>query len=65
MTDLEYEDAYQEVLRCLGEASSIGTPYFEDSERTCLIDGVPLSDNQIFERLWGPGIAARIKRERE
>ena len=62
-----YEQAYYEarsVLHRRGkvvESPTIGS----DGLRSCRVDGLPLTDRELFEDAWGEGLAQEILQERD
>ena len=59
----EYEDIYRETLICLAEQASVGNPFVDSNGyRKCMIDGIPLNDDEILRRWWGNEIGNDIRR---
>lgn len=59
----EFEDIYRETLLCLSEQFSVGDPYVDMSNnRVCMIDAVPLNDDEVLKLWWGDEIGDEIRR---
>lgn len=57
-----YEDLYESALWCLGTliGCNLGEAVTQNGVRYRHVDGLPLSDSQIFERAWGKETADYI-----
>jgi len=62
-----YEKAYYEARAVLHRRGKIlEMPTFgRDGVRYCRVDGMPLTDRELFEDAWGEGLAEEILHERQ
>jgi hypothetical protein len=53
----EYEDIYRETLLCLSEEFYVVDSFVDPSgNRVCMIEGVPLNDDEVLKLWWGDEI---------
>jgi hypothetical protein len=56
-----YEATYNRALISIRlRYAKVGQPYTDAGERRCDVNGLPRTDREIFELVWGPEEAKRI-----
>ena len=64
MTKQHYEDFYKSALWCLSElrGQRVESELSKDGIRYVHVDGIPRTDDQVFELAWGRETAEHIKK---
>jgi hypothetical protein len=62
-----YEEAYNEAREVLHRRGKIveRPTLSDDGARFCRVDGLPLTDRELFKEAWGEGLAEEILREQD